>query len=109
MLCEGRIREYIMQDLLKDYLVEHMQGDKRQFSLTCSVCGSHWKSAVFSITEDGAKGIPMKLMAVEEAGKHNRMCTFCGRPICLRCFEDVEGIFLCSHCAQDLRRRLDMK
>lgn len=86
-----------MQDLLKDHLVEHVQGDVRSFSLTCTVCGAVWKSEA---AEDG-------LAVVTEAKKYNRMCPFCGRPVCLNCFEDIEGISLCTQCGQRLRSRMD--
>lgn len=88
-----------MQDLLKDHLVEHVQGDGKSFSLTCTVCGAVWKSE----TADGKDD----LAVMAEAKKYNRMCPFCGRPVCLHCFEDVEGIVLCTQCGQRLRRRMD--
>ena len=93
-----------MQDLLKDYLVEHIEEDNIYFSLTCAVCGSQWHS-----TPMARSALSSRDLDIAEAGTHNRMCTFCGRPVCLRCFEDVEGIFLCSQCAKDLRSRIDTK
>jgi hypothetical protein len=30
-----------MQDLLKDYLVEHIEEEKVYFSLTCAICGNN--------------------------------------------------------------------
>lgn len=92
-----------MQDLLKDHLVEHVQKEGNCFSLTCVICGKAWRSA----PTIGNCGIGTAL--IEEAMRHNRMCTFCGRPVCLNCFEDVEGISLCVQCGQQLRERLETK
>lgn len=98
-----------MQDLLKDYLVEHIEKDKMHFSLTCAVCGSLWKSSVISVSAQGSHNLDTVDSLREEAKSHNRMCTFCGRPVCLNCFEDVKGIFLCKQCGQRLRTRIDIK
>ena len=97
-----------MQDLLKDYLVEHIEEDTISFSLTCAICGNQWHSTTMARSALRSRDLDIAPIC-EEAGTHNRMCTFCGRPVCLRCFEDVEGIFLCTQCAMDLRSRIETK
>ncbi len=97
-----------MQDLLKDYLVEHIEENSVCFSLTCAVCGSQWHSTPMALSALRNRDLEIATVC-EEAGTHNRMCTFCGRPVCLQCFEDVEGIFLCTQCAKELRMRIETK
>ena len=95
-----------MQDLLKDYLVEYVGEKTKNYSLTCAVCGAVWLSESTPISRDRGCDLEAEISAVEEAKKYNRMCTFCGRPVCLKCFEDVEGIFLCTQCGELLRQRI---
>ncbi len=92
-----------MQDLLVDHLVEHPQKEGSCFSLTCAICRKVWRSTsvIGKHTE-----LEIGSAIAEEAMRDNRMCTFCGRPVCLNCFEDVEGISLCVQCGQKLRERL---
>ena len=95
-----------MQDVLKKYLVESAHGGGKCFSLTCAVCGTVWRSTAVEVCTDGDDASCPKEFTVEEAKKYNRMCTFCGRPVCLKCFKDIEGISLCTQCGQLLRKRL---
>lgn len=95
-----------MQDVLKKYLVESAHGGGKCFSLTCAVCGTVWRSTAVEVCTDGDNASRTKEFAVEEAKKYNRMCTFCGRPVCLRCFEDIEGISLCIQCGQTFRKKI---
>ena len=95
-----------MQDLLKDHLVEHVQKEGRCFSLTCTICGTAWRSTTAT---DKSSGRNIGTELTEEVLKHNRMCTFCGRPVCLNCFEDIERTSLCGQCGQRLRQRLEEK
>ena len=90
-----------MQDLLKDHFVERGQGETRSLSLTCSVCGAVWSSKL-PMGADIEKSIA-------EAMKHNKMCPFCGRPVCLNCFENLEDLSLCVQCGQKLREKLEQK
>jgi hypothetical protein len=109
MPCKNKKkRKNIMQDLLKDYLVEHIEEEKVYFSLTCAICGNQWHSTPMAPPALCSRDLDIAPIC-EEAGIHNRMCTFCGRPVCLGCFEDVEGIFLCTQCAKDLRARIEIK
>ena len=98
-----------MQDLLKDYLVEHIGKGERHYSLTCAVCGACWISSTTQILKDRSCDLNAQELAGEEATEYHRMCTFCARPVCLKCFEDVEGIFLCTQCGKRLRDRIDLK
>ena len=50
-----------MQGLLIDHLVEHRDGENIYFSLTCTICGTVWKSAALP-------GLTRKA-AAEEAAK----------------------------------------
>lgn len=88
-----------MQGLLIDHLVERAEGEKTCFSLTCTVCGTVWKSV--SLPDMNRKS------AAAEAGKQAYMCPFCGRPVCKNCFVDVDGISLCAQCGQRLRKRIE--
>lgn len=88
-----------MQGLLIDHLVEHRDGEKINFSLTCTICGTVWKSAALP-------GLTRKA-AAEEAAKQIHMCPFCGRPVCENCFANVDGITLCAQCGQRLRERIE--
>ena len=97
-----------MQDLLKNYLVEHIEDDTLCFSLTCAVCGKQWHSTPVALSDPCSPDLDIAPIC-EEVGAHNRMCTFCGRPVCLQCFEDVDGIFLCTQCAKELRKRIETK
>ena len=51
-----------MQGLLIDHLVEHRDGENIYFSLTCTICGTVWKSAALP-------GLTRKA-AAEEAAKN---------------------------------------
>ena len=97
-----------MQDLLKDYLVEHVEEDTVYFSLTCAICGNQWHSTPMALSALCSRDLDIA-PTCEEARAHNRMCTFCGRPVCLQCFENVEGIYLCTQCAKELRMRIETK
>lgn len=90
-----------MQDLLKDHFVERVQSEARSLSLTCSVCGAVWSSNLPIGTDIES--------AVAEAMDHNKMCPFCGRPVCLNCLETVEDLSLCVQCDQKLRKKLEQK
>lgn len=87
-----------MQGLLIDHLVEHTDGEGTWFSMTCTICGAVWMS----------RSLPgmNREKALQEVSEHNRMCPFCGRPVCDNCFVDVNGINLCAQCAQRLRERI---
>ena len=89
-----------MQRLLKDHLVEHQDGETVFFTRTCTVCGAVWRTA--------ARREMGRELAAAEAGGTTRMCHFCGRPVCGKCFTDVEGIALCVLCAARLRERMDV-
>ena len=88
-----------MQGLLIDHLVEHRDGENTCFSLTCTICGTVWKSAALP-------GLTRKA-AAEEVAKQIHMCPFCGRPVCENCFANVDGITLCNQCGQRLRERIE--
>ena len=88
-----------MQGLLIDHLAEHRDGENLSFSLTCTICGTVWKSTAFP-------GLTRKA-AAKEAAKQIHMCPFCGRPVCESCFVDVDRITLCSQCSQRLRERIE--
>lgn len=95
-----------MQGLLKDYLVEHGSDKKLCFSLTCSACGTVWKST--PVPGGGKEAhISARKAAAEEAVGRNHMCSFCGRPVCEYCYVNMEGISMCKQCAQRLRERVD--
>lgn len=94
-----------MERLLKDYLVEHSDDKGTCYLMTCTVCGSVWQSEWMQ-GEDDPAGVSRE-SAAREAAEHNCVCPFCGRPVCGRCFEDVEGISLCVQCANKLRERLE--
>lgn len=96
-----------MQSLLKDHLVKRVDGGQIFFSLTCIACGSEWRFE--PVSSQGWKQIRFdaRRSAAEEASKWGCICPFCGRAVCLDCFEDVEGIRLCAGCAQRLRERVD--
>ena len=99
-------KERKMQGLLKDYLVEHGSDNKLCFSLTCSACGTVWKSTP---VPGGGKEVRIsaRQAAAEEAECRNQMCSFCARPVCKNCYVNVEGISMCKQCAQRLRERVD--
>ncbi len=92
-----------MQDLLKDHFVERVSDGKRNLSLTCSVCGAVWSNKQ---PLNGNTDLEIRKNAVREAMELHRMCTFCARPVCLNCFENVEDISLCVQCGKQLRERV---
>jgi hypothetical protein len=92
-----------MERLLKDYLVDRTREKENCYSLICAVCGKIWTSTPRA---DQARGAD-KEAAAHEAADGNSICRFCGRPVCLECLEDVEGILLCTQCADKLRQRLE--
>lgn len=96
-----------MQDLLKDHLVENVEGEQFLFTLTCAACGAVWKSAPIPNPSDKESRLAARKHAAEAAMQRSHMCPFCGRPVCEGCFVNVEGITLCVNCARRLQERLD--
>ena len=89
-----------MQGRLKEHLVAHQDGETVFFTRTCTACGEVWHIAP-------RQGMNRE-QAAAEAGGSTHMCHFCGRPVCGKCFTDVEGIALCVLCAARLRGRMDV-
>ncbi len=87
-----------MEKLLSDCLVEQQTETGSRYSLTCTLCGSVWRSREMS-----------REAAAKEAGEKSHICNFCGRAVCKACFADVEGIQLCVRCAARLRAKLEGK
>ena len=84
-----------MEKILKDFVVEQQTETGSRYSLTCTLCGSVWRSREMS-----------REAAAKEAGEKSHICHFCGRAVCKKCFTDVEGIQLCVRCAARLKAKL---
>ena len=105
-----------MKQFLREYLTDRSDEENFIFSVTCTECGSVWKSTPIRFSKARAKPlteakhiIAQALYereharafedAVNEAVHHFNLCPLCKRLVCNHCFPICDDLDMCRTCA----------
>ncbi len=94
-----------MEERMKDHLIDRSDANNYRFVLICSACDGAWTGSALDRT--AMDWVTAQEKTMEEARKYHRMCSFCIKPVCNSCFEDVGVIRLCTRCAAKLKAKLE--
>lgn len=111
-----------MRELIKRQLADCSDQERFCFSLTCSECGSCWKSTPVRFSKAGeqplteARHIIMQALyqrewaqalerAVQEAIHHFNLCPLCGHLVCNHCFVICDDLDMCRSCTRYLHEK----
>ncbi len=102
-----------MKQRIKEHFVDCLEKGGLCFSLTCTVCGTVWKSTVIK---------PEAPVAIKRLGQneYNRAkeaayleaataftgCRLCEAPVCNKCMVLLGDMEVCRSCAERLQSRL---
>jgi len=102
-----------MKQRIKEHFVDCSKKDGFCFSLTCTVCGTVWKSTIIKPETSTAvrrlsqkEYIRAKEAAYLEATNVFTSCRLCEAPVCNNCMVLLGDMEVCSSCAKRLQSKL---
>ena len=102
-----------MKQRIKEHFVDCSKKDGFCFSLTCTVCGTVWKSSIVKPeVSTAAKRMYQnehnraKEAAYLEAATAFKICRLCEAPVCNDCMVVMGEMEICSNCAKRLQSKL---
>jgi len=102
-----------MKQRIKEHFVDCSEKNGFCFSLTCTVCGTVWKSTIIKPETSTAvrrlsqkEYIRAKEAAYLEATNVFTSCRLCEAPVCNNCMVLLGDMEVCSSCAKRLQSKL---
>ena len=102
-----------MKQRIKEHFVDCSEKNGFCFSLTCTVCGTVWKSTIIKPETSTAvrrlsqkEYIRAKEAAYLEAANVFTSCRLCEAPVCNNCMVLLGDMEVCSSCAKRLQSKL---
>ena len=102
-----------MKQRIKEHFVDCSEKNGFCFSLTCTICGTVWKSTIIKPETSTAvrrlsqkEYIRAKEAAYLEAANVFTSCRLCEAPVCNNCMVLLGDMEVCSSCAKRLQSKL---
>lgn len=113
MVIYSLVEEERMKQRIKEHFVDCSDKNGFCFSLTCTICGTVWKSTLMKPEVSTAvkrlyqnEYNRAREAAYLEAATAFTGCRLCEAPVCKKCMVLMGDMEVCSSCARRLRSKL---